>query len=236
MASAEIKPIDEQYAGRILSSGNVVIGNLCCFAPVVSIFAGLGLMAASAYFLIPEGGPKDADETTQAILGGLLIFVGLIITGASAYWGLRNITKLGNWYIRRVARREIQSRPDAIVNPSDPEAIFVELVPRANWNRLMLETATDIGFLFVDESRREVLFEGDHEQMRIPESAILSCEVEEIFIGGQPGGMKYYFTIIELEDRELPFAYRGDMGQFGAEVRRQRARALRNRIWDLMSN
>src|SRR5262249_20544202 len=151
----------------------------------------------------------------------------------------RNTTKIANSYLRRVARNQVRSRAERIVDPDDPNAVFVELVPRRNWSRLMLETATDVGYLVLDEGRREVLFEGDHERMRIPASTILSCETEHTLIGeGAPGSMKYFFTVLEVEDgsasRELPFSYRGDLGSLGASVRRERAVNLRNWIGDLM--
>lgn len=236
MAAAEFKTIEEPHAGRILSRANIVVGNLLTLMPAVLMIAGLGLGAGAVYLLDP-GGP-DAQPEDQ-IVAGILVVIGLAIAGVSAYLGLRNTTKIASHYLHRVARKEVRSRAERIVDPDDPEAIFVELVPRRNWSRMMLETATDIGYLVVDEDRREVLFEGDHERMRIPASTILSCEAEHTLIGeGAPGSMKYYFTVIEVEDgsasRELPFAFRGDLGQLGVSVRRERAIVLRNRIWDLM--
>lgn len=200
------------------------------------MFAGLAF-AGGAVYLFDPGGP-DAQVGDQ-IVTGIIVVIGLAIAGVSAYLGLRNTTKIANSYLRRVARNEVRSRAERIVDPDDPNVIFVELVPRRNWTRLMLETATDVGYLLLDEDRREVLFEGDRERMRIPASAILSCEAEHTLIGeGAPGSMKYYFTVLEVEDgsanRELPFSYRGDLGTLGVSVRRERAIRLRNRIWDLM--
>src|SRR6185369_10563065 len=101
---------------------------------------------------------------------------------------------------------------------------LVEIVPRANWGRVMLETASDIGYLLIDGSRREVLFEGDRERMRIPSKAILSCVVQQASFGEvTAGSVEYFFTVMQVNHhtgvRELPFAYRGEFGKFGAGVR-----------------
>jgi hypothetical protein len=240
MITVDVKPIDELSAGRILTLRSVIIGNVLTLTPVLLLFAGLGLAIGAAYLAFGEDVPDGGGHQLDPALGGLLIAIGLLVAAVSAYWGLRNTTKLGNWYLRRLARGEIKSRPDGIVDPDDPEAIFVEIVPRQNWNRLMLDTATDVGFLLVDESRREILFEGARERIRIPVGAILACEVEETVIGeGTSGAMKYYFTVIQAQHPsgigELPFAYRGDLGQLGAGVRERRAAALRDRIGSLRS-
>jgi hypothetical protein len=240
MASADLKPVDALSAARILTRKTVLIGNVLTLTPALLMFAGLGLAGGAAYWAFPVDTPVDDSQLPNPIMGGVLVVLGLLIAAAAAYWGLRNTTRLGNWYLRRLTRREIKSRPDGLVDPDDPEAVFVEVVPRENWTRLMLETASDVGFLLVDEGRREVRFEGDRERMRIPAAAILSCDVEETEIGeGTPGAMKYYFTVILAEHpagvRELPFAYRGDLGQLGAQVREGRAVALRDRVWGLIS-
>jgi hypothetical protein len=235
MATADVKPIDELFAHRILSLKTVILGNLLTLTPLLLLFAGIGLAAGAAYLAFGEGAPEDGEHVLDPRVGVLLIAVGVLVAAASAYWGLRNTTKLANWYLRRLARREVLSRPDGLVDPDHPEAVFVEVVPRQNWNRLMLETATDVGFLLVEELRREVLFEGDRERMRIPAGAILSCEVEQTVIGeGTGGAMKYYFTVLRVQQtsgvRELAFAYRGDLGTLGAGVRERRAADLRDRI------
>jgi hypothetical protein len=233
---ATVQRIDESSAGQILSKRTIIVGNLLVFIPVVLMFIGLGIAAAAAYWGIDEHGNQDWVDRIPAIL---FIALGLILAGVSAYWGLRNNTKVGNWYIQRLARKVIGARSDRIVDPDDPEAIFVEIVPRRNWERLMLETATDIGYLVFDESSREVLFEGDHERLRIPVSAIEVCEVERVMAGGDmPGAIEHYMTVIDVEFergmREIPFAFRGDFGSLGAATRERRAADYRDRILDLM--
>lgn len=233
---ATVQPIDDSSAGRILCKRTIVVGNLLVFTPVVLMFAGLGVAAAATYWGIDEDGNQPWVERIPALL---FIALGLILAGVSAYWGLRNNTKVGNWYLLRLAKKIIRARSDRIVDPDDPEAIFVEIVPRRNWERLMLETATDVGFIVFDESSRQVLFEGDRERLTIPAAAIEVCDVERVMVGGNmPGAIEHYMTIIDAEFergmREIPFAFRGDFGSLGAATRERRARDFRDRIRNLM--
>jgi len=235
---ANIQPIDDMYAGRILSKKTVVIGNLLCLMPLLALFAGLGLAGGAGYLAFGGDGP-DEPPTISAPVGYVLIGIGVLVAIIGGYWGLRNTTKLGNWYLRRLARSEVKSRPDEIVDPDHQEAVFVEIVPRQNWKRLMLETATDVGYLFIDEGRREVLFEGDRERMRIPAKSIADCKVEHTIIGeGTGGGMDYFFTVLQIQtDKgglELPIAFRGDLGMLGAGIRQSRAEQLTERIRKLI--
>jgi len=237
MAFVEVQPIPEPYAGKILTTKTIVIGNLLTLLPLLLMLGGGGLAYVAVVVFLPVDGNNVTP--TEVAVGVILAVVGTVVAAASAYWGLRNATRVGNWYLRRLARREIGDRPDGLVNPEDPTAIFVEVVPRQNWGRLMLETATDVGFLLVDEERREVRFEGDRERFRIPAAAILSCEVEETTFGeGTEGAIRYYLTVIQADEPsgvwEVPLAYRGDFGQLGARTREERALALRDRILSLI--
>jgi hypothetical protein len=91
-----------------------------------------------------------------------------------------------------------------------------------------------VGVLLVDAEAGEVRFEGNRERARIPAAAVEACEVEQTLIGGS---LEHYFTVVRVRHpggvREYPFAFRGDMGHFAAEVRRQRAAALRDHILGL---
>jgi hypothetical protein len=240
MVTADVKPIDELSAGRIMTVRTLVVYKLLTVVPLLFQFAGIGL-AAAAWWAFADHQPGEGHHPLGPPVGRLLIAIGFLVAVAASYWGLRNTPNLSSgWYLRGLARREIKSHPAGIVDPDDPEAIFVEIVPRQNWNRLMLDTATDVGFLHVEETRREVLFEGDRERIRIPVGAILSCDVEESAMdGGTGGGIKYYFTVIRAQYPsgigELSFAYRGDWGVMGAEVRKCRALTYRDRIRSLRS-
>jgi hypothetical protein len=75
-------------------------------------------------------------------------------------------------------RREVRTRPDAVVPADDPDAIFIQVIPRTNW-RTMLENASDVGFLAFDEDRRLLLFEGDTERWIIPAAYVRSITIED---------------------------------------------------------
>lgn len=222
----------------------IVMANLLTMVPMPLMFAGIGGGLVVAMFTFDDqvpGRPQlEQRVKLDPLIGVPLMVVGGIVGLGSAVWGLRNTTMLAGWYLKRLAVNRISARAERIVNPNDPAVIFVELVPRANWTRMMLETATDIGFLLLEEGRAEVLFEGDAERMRIPYGAILSCKVEETVIAEGTGSqMKYYFTVLKVRcdsgTVELPFAYRGDLGKFGAGVREKRARDLHDRIQEMCS-
>src|SRR5207248_9419848 len=85
----------------------------------------------------------------------------------------------------------VRQRPSALVQPDDPDAVYVGIVPRENWGRVMLDTATDNGLLKIDPRRGELLFEGDQQRWRIPAASILSCELDQYALGGQPQPSEY---------------------------------------------
>jgi hypothetical protein len=99
----------------------------------------------------------------------------------------------------------------------------------------MLETATDVGFLKIDENRREILFEGDKERYRIPGPAMISCGVEPIVYGeGTSGRIIQYTTVLRAHVAtgvwENPIGQRGDFGTLGAEKRHRLAEELRDKM------
>lgn len=233
MSFADIKPIPEHESPGILGTKTLIIGNLLTLAPALLFFGGVGLAAWDCHqFLLEELRPADNEPRLAA--GGLLIGLGIPLAVIGALWAFRNTTWLANVYLKHYTRQVIGSRPEALVQPNDPEAVFVEIVPPENC-RLMLETATDVGFLKIDSERREVLFEGGLERMRIPAGAVHKCGVARTVFGpGTGSAVKYFFVRLAVrlpdETREIQFAPRGDFGQWGAGVREQRCRSLQERI------
>ena len=69
-------------------------------------------------------------------------------------------------------------RPDSIVAADNPDAIYVEIVPRAHWAGLLQDRATDGGLLLIDEKRQELRFEGMKQRYRVPTAAIVNCKAE----------------------------------------------------------
>jgi len=101
-----------------------------------------------------------------------------------------------------------------------PAALFVQVIPRANWGKLKLDDASDLGFLRVDPQKRELLFEGDNEQYRVPGAAITSCEIE-VFVSGQGthGATTLYRVVLQANHPsgfwEVPIAQRGAWSRGG---------------------
>jgi len=101
---------------------------------------------------------------------------GVALVAVVSVFGLMFPSLISGSYLHAVGKRNIARRRDAIVQPG-PDSVWVDIIPRKNWNRMMLENASDIGFLRVDTARREILFEGDRERYRIPADALISCEL-----------------------------------------------------------
>ena len=152
---------------------------------------------------------------------------GIFFLGTAAFF-LVNPTYLANRYLRKVVRREFARRSHHRVEPDDPDALFVEIVPKLNWGKMMWDNAQDVGFLRVDKARREVLFEGDKERWRIPAAAITFCEVE-FFVEGQGthGATKVFYVVLRArrpaEFWEAPIRERGGMGIFQSGQRKKSA-------------
>src|SRR5206468_8997785 len=116
--------------------------------------------------------------------------------------------------------------------PDDPDAVFVEIVPRENWYRLMLETATDVGFLKIDTQSNQLLFEGDKQRYIIPADSVLSATVERFSPAG--GNILYWITVLKATVNglvwEAPIAIRSIKAFPGRNHREVGARKLHQRI------
>jgi hypothetical protein len=90
-------------------------------------------------------------------------------------------------------------RPQAWLDPRDPEAVFIDVIPRPNWGKAMVRNATDSGLLAVDELSRCVLFEGDQQRWKLPAASLISAEVESYRPAGHVEGRDgevFYVTVI----------------------------------------
>jgi hypothetical protein len=202
-ALAEVKAVPQKEAGRVLNSANTWIAAGLTLAPIpVGLAGGIGglVAAASLYDKIPAA-------------AGACAIVGLACGGASVFAIVAFQHFLASRYLRWVARQVFAGRVDLLVPPGDPEAEFVDVIPRGHWGAAMLEPATDIGFFKIDHSRRELLFEGDGKRYRIPFAAVTACQVEEYALGHEKWEADLHFvTVLGFETangpRELPLAGR----------------------------
>jgi hypothetical protein len=98
-----------------------------------------------------------------------------------------------------LSRRSIGPRKDKWVDPDRPGDLptyFTQVVPRKNWGTMMLETASDTGFLQIDHRRKEIRFEGDIERFRIPAAAITDCSIAT-YSTSASSNLKYYVLVIQ---------------------------------------
>jgi hypothetical protein len=233
VANAEVWPVPSPYGGNVLTLRNILGGNLLDLSPVVSMLAGAGL-----FFLglaVSEVPMRFVLGRTQGVLAWAGIGSGVLVMLLGIYVSIWHGGMLGNRYLYYLARRELVGRKDRLVEPSDPEAVFVEVVPRRNWGRSMLETATDVGFLWIDEQAGEILFEGDRERYRIPANALLDSRIETTpLIAGLPWFFPIFMIVMRVQGaagtREVPVATRGRWGLNSPKKRHLDAIELENRI------
>jgi hypothetical protein len=204
---AEVTPLPVAERGRVLTSTAKLMENglfllqFLLFAGVAFTPAILGGVAATQKLF-----PGNQTLSFAPVLAGL----GL--TGLLA-WVLGGRMLRKPWsadYLFRKAQAELLRRPDTLVDPHTPEAIFVEIIPRRNWKQIALNNAEDVGLLHLDEDRRQLLLEGDQKRYRIPVPAIVSCEVELMNPSeaddprGTPVGLVLLLVRDRLGERELP--------------------------------
>ena len=211
-AQVEVQEIASQPAARILSKGHRTVSLLLGFIPVYFTLAGLALMGISFPVVL-----KDTSFRPPIFLPehqALEVFIaGGFITLASIAL-VSTLPNIGEVYLRRIARSAIRRRPGIIVNPDAKDSLFVDVVPRSNWNPFKLEKASDTGFLAVDLERREVRFEGDLQRYRIPAESMCSCTLEKYVAmkNAGPRATGYWLVVIRAYNAkgvwESPFVIR----------------------------
>lgn len=190
-AVARIEPVRGPHVGHALTRGAILLGNALAIACLVAFFGAIGLAA------------WGASRLQSAPPAGVAMLATAVLVGAVAgFMGIRNPSLLGNRYLLARTRGELSQRPDRIVKEREADAEFVEVVPRANWGKMMLETATDIGLLRLDTQRREIRFEGDRERWRIPAGAVLNCAAEPAMPPGS--AILYYMLVLGVRTAEGP--------------------------------
>jgi hypothetical protein len=193
-ASARVERLGEGDAGRILSPSHFRLALAMYLGPLVAtVIPGLVLIVYTIYRVKILRAHATVDDALLG-LGGLgLLFGGIWFT-----------QRFGNFlpahYLRAVARSVIEMRPEALFDPRDPEAVCVDVIPRAGWGKPRARNDLDMGLLKIDLFARCLLFEGDKERWRIPAASLVSAEVESYrpagHIEGQEGGEVYYVTAI----------------------------------------
>src|SRR5262249_19178306 len=86
-----------------------------------------------------------------------------------------------NRWIERRLCHEIAGRPDALVSPRDPEAIYVSLIPRESFAKVRLTMSSDLLLLGIDQAKGQLLLEGDSDRYQIPADSIEDCAPQCFF-------------------------------------------------------
>jgi hypothetical protein len=187
---ARIVSLPDQDAGLILSSGNLWLATFVGFIPLIF---GLTLAGAAAAVAAVYYDDLGLPEFIAVIVGGVLSLV------ASLAWLALYADYLPARYLHAQACRIIAQRPDPYVLPDDPGAFFVQMIPRKNWGRIMLENAEEVGFMRLDETRGVILYEGDRERWAIPRESVVSYELEAFDIGPSDPNIGPAFWLVVLK-------------------------------------
>lgn len=239
MAMAEIKPVDPVFAGKVLTTKTALIGTGFTMLSLLTVFGSIGLAFLGGSLAFPNHPSAAGVLSAMKLSGEIIIGLGVALFFGNLVMILTAPDYFATRYISRLVRREFARRPNHLVDPKDPTARLVQIIPRANWGKLKLEDAGDIGFLRVDKERGEVLFEGDKEYYRISAAAITSCEVERFVAGeGTHGATTFYRLVLQANVPagfwEAPIAPRGGAGKFRAKKREKWAREMRQAIQEIM--
>lgn len=235
-----VEPVFSTYAHKVLTRGNLVVANLLVFVPILAAFSGLGTAALVESIVDKHPEWKEPTLAAPAIAAHVITGLGVVLFLAASFIGLKYAQGLGNWYLRRQAVKYIGRHPNPFVQPTQPGAVFVEIVPRENIGRSMLETASDVGYAFVDSGRRELLIEADKDQYRIPAESIVKLDpiAETHSSVGHGFYLTYYFIGMHLSTsggvREFYFRPREGSGLFGKKKRAAKVQALHRSISELL--
>lgn len=166
------------------------------------VFSGWGTVILNAIplmqivvFFLAMGLALWAIRSRKMAVGLTLFFIGfgaLFVVRTRFKYRLRT----------RMLSPKLLRRPTSLVEPNDPEAYFVEVVPRENWTKLLWDDAADHGFLKLDDVTRCLLFEGDRERWSIPVSAILRIHDEAKVKAGTGAPHSSHFVVVAVQFRE----------------------------------
>jgi hypothetical protein len=227
---ATVEAVPSPYGGRVLTRGHIIIGAVIALAPLLGLVGGIGMFAVAA---MSEEGLSETAKIIFLVAG----FAMLISTAVYfSYFG----DFLPSLYLMGICRKEFDGRVDCWFDHRDVDAIAIQVVPRQNWSRLMLENASDVGYLKIDSAQRELVFEGDKERYRIPANSITYCRVEYFAApGDQTGKQLFYLVVIRAQTTKGPWetaiAHRHvERKRRGVKQRHEEAVALHERIQSII--
>lgn len=168
---AQITPVPEPYRQRVRSKGYVLKVNLIGLMTGVYFFGGAGLAALGYWLATQRGVPQ----------GWAAVVIGAVGVAWGGYLGLYCPSVPENRWINRRLRREISQRPDATVDPRDPESFYVSLIPRESFSKIQWTMSSDLLLMKIDARGGQLILEGDCDRYRIPAGAISLCQPQCFF-------------------------------------------------------
>jgi hypothetical protein len=226
--SGLVSPLPEGEAGQVNTRGFIWRAGALQLSPLLLAIAFAATFGWLAY--------AHWDDWDQATLTATIAIAAAIPLGLLVYL-IRYEHYLPGIYYHKRTMAVLRNRGDSFVDADDPDAVFVEVIPRANWARLMAQNARDVGLMKVDERKRVILFEGDRERWVIPAESILSCEVEEFTELGMEENKYNLHAVVVLvaniggQPWEAPLCPRiTTFTPWTADTRRRLARELRQMI------
>jgi hypothetical protein len=220
---AMVEPVPEEFAGTILTRSHAIVQTVVGLLPLVLIFGG-----GYAGFTFAE---RVRDPLAGALTVGGLVVLLLSLLFYTTYLTTR--------YMRGISWLAFAHRPDCWLDIREPGLLFVDIIPRSNWAKGLMESADDIGFLQVDEEHKQLVFEGDKERYRIPVEAITACKIESYSSGTGHSRTFYFLVVVSANTTEGPWETwfwqrHPDFRPYGKKRRLTVAQKLESRIRAMM--
>ena len=207
---AHIRPVGRRQSGNLLSLASLLVSSALLIAFqagwVLAMFAGLLMLSINA--------------TAAAVM--------LLISLAWLCLQFALVFMYPEWPLNRLLThrlcRSVETRLNPLVSPAEEGVRVVELVPRPRWQKLALETATDLMLIRVDD--QGVWMTGDRCEYSLGRDSILGAELHSVTPSGWFTATHMVIVYVRTDEGqiELPLAYR-DHGFGSLRSSRQRAEA-----------
>ncbi|MCP4246363.1 MAG: hypothetical protein GY778_04870 [bacterium] len=222
--------IPTSLRGNVLATGSVIKSGLLACAPILTLLPVSAPLIFGVVLVVPllDGQTDDPFPGVPAAVRWAVLIAGGVGLTLAGIWVYRHHTSWRDRYFQRRTRDALVRRPEVWVAPDDPDAYFVEVVPRENWQKLKAETATDFGFLKCDAEQAALYFEGDTRRICIPLETLTRVAVETITDAS--GMMSHCAVVVRASDNdqtfELPFLPYFPPWTSGRKASRHRAETL----------
>lgn len=217
-----MQPI-EAGDGPLLTPANIAVQVVIALGPLL-----LAVIGAIAVGVLLYRGWAALGILEKCLYGGgalvgiIVAFMYLILVGQfiAASYGVG------------VARKRLQTRPNAMFAGTEDDLVCVEIFDRKSWTAVVSKS-TDYGFLQIDRGQSLLRFEGNKFRWTLPIAALTACRIEESIVGSEAdtSAERRYYVVIAAASNSEPWAAgmvytRTEMGNDNAESRYNRAQLL----------